>query len=453
MSKKAETAPQELMGDTRGIREIPDTLRRGARMSPKQRRWSLTAATVLILALIMLIIVSQSRSVSILKVNESTRVMQEAMGAERIELTNKLQMTDRYGTATVDGKHLYVLQEVGQQTGKESDKLYWLVYCSEDEADEYAAAMKSYKQLIPLDVKDGKGLYVAVSQRNALDDTTGKLAKQGIEAHFISLDELSGTPELSGITQADRETLTEMLNGLEIYNFGYDSDQAIRLSRGSKGQIAAMDNQKTVLRMIRLAMIAVMIAAAVVLTVQLKRVNWDSGATTPLRRRQIRIASLFVAGLMLVGIMTMSVLINKKNNEILVVSDLTVATDLATGAMSEDEARNSSDAVPTDKFSYVIGKGSSAKTVTVSFPEKQGGFEVWRAVYYLSLALLIILLFVLLYYFRYGLPDLQRSVPAFHDVHYPVSGIEYRGLLLQRRHGRRPRRDRHLAQAVQHGQL
>ena len=70
--------------------------------------------------------------------------MKEAMSAERIELTNKLQMTDRYGTATVEGgKHLFVLQEVGQQTNKDSDKLYWLVFCSEDEAAEYAAASVS----------------------------------------------------------------------------------------------------------------------------------------------------------------------------------------------------------------------------------------------------------------------------------------------------------------------
>ncbi len=134
MSKKAEKTPLELMGDTRGIREIPDTLRRGARMSPKQLRFSLAVATVLLLALIGLIIVSQSRAVSILKVNESSVVMQEAMTAERIELTNKLQLTDRYGKASIDGKHLYVLQEVGQQTGKDTDKLYWLVYCSEEEA-------------------------------------------------------------------------------------------------------------------------------------------------------------------------------------------------------------------------------------------------------------------------------------------------------------------------------
>ena len=130
MSKNAEMNQQVLMGDTRGIREIPDTLRRGARMSPKQLRWSLFVASVLVLALLVLLILSQGMATAILKVNESSEVLREAMHAERIELTNKLQLTDRYGTAAIDGKHLYVLQEVGQQTGKDSDKLYWLVFCS-----------------------------------------------------------------------------------------------------------------------------------------------------------------------------------------------------------------------------------------------------------------------------------------------------------------------------------
>ena len=87
--------PEVLMGDTRGIREIPETLRRGARMSPKQRRYSLIAATILILVLVVLIFVSQNNATNILKVNESSEVMKEAMTAERIELTNKLQLTDR----------------------------------------------------------------------------------------------------------------------------------------------------------------------------------------------------------------------------------------------------------------------------------------------------------------------------------------------------------------------
>ena len=414
MSKKAEKDPQELMiEDTRGIREIADTLRRGTRMSPKQLRFSLIAATVLLLVLILLILISQSRAVSILKVNESSVVMKEAMTAERIELTNKLQMTDRYGQATVDGKHLFVLQEVGQQTGKETDKLYWLVFCSEEEAADYAAAMKSYKQLIPLDERDGKGLYVVVSQKNALQETIGKLKNKGIEAHFLSLDELTGTPDLSGISENDRETLTAMLNGLAIYNFGYDSDQAIRLSRGSKGQIAKMDGEKTILRIIRIAMIVVLAAAAVVLAIQLKRSNREDNLTRLPGRRRIRIGALAAAGLMLVGIIVMSVMINQKNDEIVVLSDLNVATDLATGAMTEQEAVEANDTVPTDKFSYVIGKGKNAKTVTVSFPKEEGGFAVWRIVYYVSLALLIILVFVLLYYFRY---ERDLGFPIFNAL-------------------------------------
>ncbi len=397
MSKKDEMNAQIRMGDIRGMRELPDTLRRGMRMSPAQLRWSLLIAAVAVLALVMLIMVSQQAATSILKVNESSVVMREAMSAERIELTNKLQLTDRYGTATVNGKHLYVLQEVGQQTGKDSDKLYWLVYCSEAEADEYAAAMKSYKQLIPLDVRDGKGLYVAVSQRNALQETIEKLAKKGIEAHFLPLDELSGTPDLSGLSPEDAEALTGMLGDLAIYNFGYDADQAIRLSRGSKGQIAELDGQKNTLRLIRILMILVMAAAAIVLTIQLKRSNRDFSENEP-KRRSIRLCALVAAGVMIVGIMVMTVLICQKDDEMVVVSNLSAATDLAMGT-AEDTAVG--EEVPADKFSYVIGKGNNAKTVTVSFPEKQGGFTAWRIVHYVSLALLLVLIFVLLYFFRY----------------------------------------------------
>ena len=397
MSKKNQEFLEVV--DMRGVRDIPDTLRRGVRMSPGQFRFSMFVASAAILVLILLIIVSQNLATSILKVNESAVVMREAMTAERIELTNKLQLTDRYGTATVDGKHLYVLQEVGQQTGKDSDKLYWLVYCAEEEADAYASAMKSYKQLIPLDVKDGQGVYVAVSQKSALDDTVAKLKSKGIDAHFFALDELTGTPELSGLSEADRQTLTQMLGELKIYNFGYDSDQAIRLSRGSKGQLMALDSQKNRLRLIRLALIAVLIAAAVVITVQLKRANRDDRRDAQPKRRRIRLLSLIAACVALVGVMVMSVLINQKDDEIVVLSDLTVATDLATGTVTDEQPADGQAA--GDRFSYVIGKGNNAKTVTVSLPQAQGGFAVWRGVYYVSLALLIVLLFALLYYFRY----------------------------------------------------
>ena len=413
MSKEITATPLEMMADNRGMREIPDTLRRGARMSPKQLRRSLIIATVLVLALAALIIIAQSNATAILKTNESSVIMREAINAERIELTNKLQLTDRYGTATVDGKHLFVLQQVGQQTGSDTDKLYWLVYCTEEEAPSYEKAMKSYKQLIPLDVKDGKGLYVAVSRASELEGTREKLEKQGIDAHFISLDELTGTPNLDGISEEDRETLAEMLNELAIYNFGYDSDQAIRLSRGSKGQIAALDGEKNNLRLIRIAMILLMAAAAIVLTAQLKASNRDDNPDVAPKRRKIRMLALAAGFVMIVGIVGMSVLINQKKDEIDRISDLTVSTDLATGAVSGEEAETG-DADTAEKFSYAIGKGNNAKTVTVSYPEPQSGFSFWRIVFYVALALPLMLVFGLLYYFRYerdlGFPILNTVI-------------------------------------------
>ena len=180
MSKKIEMAvqagPRE---DTRGLKEIPETLRRHARLSPKQMRISMTIATVVILVLAALMIVSQSRATDILKNNESAVLLNEAMHAERIELTNKLALTDRYGTDTINGKRLFVLQEIGQQNGDEANKLYWLIYCNEDEAKEYEKTLKNYKQLILLDQKEEKGLYVAVARASELDESIAKLASKG----------------------------------------------------------------------------------------------------------------------------------------------------------------------------------------------------------------------------------------------------------------------------------
>ena len=95
MSNKTDmTAPKAPREDTRGIKEIADTLRRHARLSNKQLRISLTVATVVIILLAAVIILAQSRAVDILKNNESAVLLKESMYAERIELTNKLALTE-----------------------------------------------------------------------------------------------------------------------------------------------------------------------------------------------------------------------------------------------------------------------------------------------------------------------------------------------------------------------
>ena len=52
MSKKIKLdAPIEFEKDKRGLREIPDTIRRHARMSKRQIRWSLIIAGLLLVLL------------------------------------------------------------------------------------------------------------------------------------------------------------------------------------------------------------------------------------------------------------------------------------------------------------------------------------------------------------------------------------------------------------------
>ena len=159
-----------------------------------------------------------------------------------------------------------------------------------------------------------------------------------------------------------------------------------------------MDGERNNLRLIRIAMILVMAAAAVVITIQLKATNRDDNKDNEPKRRKIRMIALAVGFVMIVGIMGMTVLINQKKDETDKISDLTISTDLATGAVSGEETE---EADTSDKFVYAIGKGNNAKNVTVSFPEEQSGFGLWRTVYYVALALLLVLVFGLLYYFRY----------------------------------------------------
>ena len=398
MSKKIDKEEQIQFQPERGIREIPDTLRRHARMSPKQMRISMIIATALVLLLAGLIILSKNNAASVLRKNESAIILEEAMHAERVELSNKLQLTDRYGTATVDGKHLYVLQQVGQKNGTDADKLYWLVYCQEEEVPLYEKAMSSYKQLIPVDVKDGSGLYLVVSQANKLEETRAKLQKQGIEPHFYSMDTLNGTPDLSEFSEKDQEHFSQLLNETLFYNFSYDDNQSVRLSRGTPAQIAEKDDEKNMLRLIRMGLIALMITAAVFLVVQLKAENRSSKAEMSPKRRKIRIIALIAAGVLLAGVVMTSVMINQKDDELAVINELTIETDISRGIDDSDKTAGDGD---SEKFEYLVGNWRNPDTITVSIPENETGLTLWRIIYYASLTLLMILAFAMLYYFRY----------------------------------------------------
>ena len=67
--------------DERGLRDIPDTLRRHARMSKTQVRLSLFLAGLLIVLIAAVMLLAQNKANSILAANDDATVLKEAAGA------------------------------------------------------------------------------------------------------------------------------------------------------------------------------------------------------------------------------------------------------------------------------------------------------------------------------------------------------------------------------------
>ena len=132
----------------RRVKDILSTVRKGMRMSDTHRRFALTAATVLVLALILVIMFAAGKANDAAVANEKYAALADAIGAERIEMGKKtIEMTAEHGTKVVDGKRMILLQKVGQQkTG--NAKVYWLTICAEADVPAYEEALGKDKKEI-----------------------------------------------------------------------------------------------------------------------------------------------------------------------------------------------------------------------------------------------------------------------------------------------------------------
>ncbi len=123
--------------DERGLREIPDTLRRRARMSKRQVRLSLFCAGLLIVLVAALMIFAQNRADSMLAANDDATVLKQASGAEYIDIVNNSRnlvlRESSSGEPKIleDGSRVLVMRKSG---GEQED--YWFAALTEEEAHE-----------------------------------------------------------------------------------------------------------------------------------------------------------------------------------------------------------------------------------------------------------------------------------------------------------------------------
>ena len=221
MSIKEQKADKFLSKrSTNGVKDIPATLRRGLRMNNTQRRFALTISTVLVLALIFIILFASGQANNTVVANEKAQILQEVIGAERIEMGKKtIEMTQEHGTKYIDGKRVVMLQKIGQQKAGNA-KTYWLTACTEAEAAEYETGLGKDKKRIQLDSRGDLGLYITLAK----DTEVEKCLKAYDKAFFFQLSNKNGAANLEGIPAEYRETMSEMMNELEFVNFGYNDD-------------------------------------------------------------------------------------------------------------------------------------------------------------------------------------------------------------------------------------
>ena len=384
-----------------GVKDIPDTLRRGIRMNDTQRRFALTISTVLVLALIFVILFASGRANETVVANEKAQVLQEAIGAERIEMGKKtIEMTQEHGTKTIDGKRIILLQKIGQQKAGNA-KTYWLTVCTEAEAAEYETGLGKDKRLIQLDSRGDLGLYITLAK----DTEVEKCKKAYDKAFFFQLSQKNGAANLEGIPAEFRETMGEMMNEIEFIDFGYNDDKAVRLTRGTNAEMQAAADAKNTMRLYRIIVIVLLAAAAGALAFGLK--STKLAAKGEAKQRTVTTIAALVALVLVAGLVFTTMQVSKLSDAQIRTGELTIDSDTARGIESDPEADNSG------KYVYTAGSGKTERTVTVSVPETMTGKTVYRTILYVAIALLGLLVIALLYFFRY---ERDLGFPVFNTV-------------------------------------
>ena len=123
-------------GRKKGIRDIPENLRKGYRMAPGQLRFCITVAVVLVLAIFIVMFIAGNNAANNVVINEEALVLQDALRAERIEAEG--QKSIHFADSPVysgTGKRLILTEKVV------TSRNYWVTMSPDSEIAEYESVI------------------------------------------------------------------------------------------------------------------------------------------------------------------------------------------------------------------------------------------------------------------------------------------------------------------------
>ena len=380
-------------GRKKGIRDIPENLRKGYRMAPGQLRFCIAVAVVLVLVVFIVMFIAGNNASNNVVINEEALVLQDALRAERIEAEG--QKSIHFADSPVysgTGKRLILTEKVV------TSRNYWVTMSPESEIAEYESVIGEGR-FIQVEKIGNYSIWITMATDDEMKQCIEKVPGSGL----VQLNNIQDNAWLNRSTDEENKKAAEAFGNMEFIQFEKLGTTSIRLRRGTENQITADENAKSRYRLIRLIGIIMLFVAAGLFAYSIKSGKMQKKPAGTVKA--FRICSLVLGLAMLVLVVFMSIQMDNAQNKLVREGPMIMAAD---GEIPEDDAvvGEASD----QKFSYVDTKNANR---TVTIPKMTGGTGAHRVIQYAAMALLGILAFLLVWFFRY---ERDLGFPIFNVI-------------------------------------
>ena len=392
MSTTLKTAQEILASkNKRGIRDIPQTVRAGVRMTKTQLRFCMIVCAVLVIALIVISLIAGNQAVNTVKVNEAVALLEDAAGAERIEAPDVVNNPARIQFAegvTWSGEGTRVIMTERSSMSRN----YWLTLSSATEIAALEEITGEGRFLEVEKVDDTRSLWIVMAK----DEEMQKCNNLGVTT-LVQIGEMDGTEWLRKESEEDFLKAEEALSKVQFLQFQAVGDSKVRLTRGTDLEIRNIKAEQKRAKQFRVYALLLLVISVGVFVFALKSEKIQK-KTAGFRKGLL--AGALVAGAVFLAL-TVFLTAQMDNAEDRLIRNEGMLMPVDGAALSEDSEESEeilANSVASDK-KFVYNYNGTEKTVTI--PQVASGLAGHRIVKYAALALLGILVFLMLYFFRH----------------------------------------------------
>lgn len=396
MSTNPETTQKSLfIGNKRGIRQIPETIRAGIRMTQPQLRFCMTVTVVLLAVLFVVMTIAGNRANNTVLVNEEADVLLDAVNAERILAVDGKKIAFQEGYSwSGEGKRTILHERIT------TSKRYWLTLSPESEIAEYEKILGEGR-FLPVEKVGNNSIWTVMASEDEI-----KKVNETAGSAIVPLDDIKDSAWLQKGTDEDNKAAEAAFGNLEFIQFDRLGNTHLRLRRGMEVKIQNLENEKTNFRSLRLISLLLLAVAVGVFAYTLKSVEFKKKPESFQKTLRIVLAVLFVIILAATVFLTAQMdlkqdELNRQNPKILLID----------GEAKSAEDEDMPETVASDlKFEFPSKKGEPQ---SITIPQKVSGFSVWRIIEYAALALMGLLILGAVYFYRH---ERDMGFPIFNTA-------------------------------------